>query len=44
VVVITAKELTDAERRRLNGGVQRVVAKGGQGFEALAAAVREHVA
>jgi len=44
VVVITAKDLTDAERRRLNGGVQRVVAKGGQGFEALAAAVREHVA
>ena len=44
VVVITAKELTDAERRRLNGGVQRVVAKGGQGFEALAAAVREHIA
>jgi CheY-like chemotaxis protein/anti-sigma regulatory factor (Ser/Thr protein kinase) len=43
VVVITAKDLTDAERRRLNGGVQRVVAKGRQGFEALAAAVREHV-
>jgi PAS domain S-box-containing protein len=44
VVVITAKDLTDAERRRLNGGVQRVVAKGTQGLEALAAAVREHVA
>ena len=44
VVVITAKELTDAERRRLNGGVQRVVSKGAQGLEALAAAVREHVA
>jgi PAS domain S-box-containing protein len=43
VVVITAKELTDAERRRLNGGVQRVVAKGSRGFEVLAAAVREHV-
>ena len=43
VVVITAKELTDEDRRRLNGGVERVVAKGGQGFEALAAAVREHL-
>jgi len=44
VVVITAKDLTDVERRRLNGGVQRVVSKGAQGLEALAAAVREHVA
>jgi CheY-like chemotaxis protein len=43
VVVITAKELTDEDRRRLNGGVERVVAKGGQGLEALAAAVREHL-
>ena len=43
VVVITAKELTDDDRRRLNGGVERVVAKGGRGLEALAAAVREHV-
>jgi PAS domain S-box-containing protein len=43
VAVITAKELTDEERRRLNGGVERVVAKGGQGLEALTAAVRELV-
>jgi hypothetical protein len=43
VVVITAKELTDEERRRLNGGVERVVAKGGLGLEALAATVRDHV-
>jgi PAS domain S-box-containing protein len=43
VVVITAKELTDEDRRRLNGGVERVVAKGGRGLEALAAAVREHL-
>ena len=43
VVVITAKELTEADRRRLNGGVERVVAKGGRGLEALAAAVREHL-
>jgi CheY-like chemotaxis protein len=27
VVVITAKELTDAERSRLNGGVERIIAK-----------------
>jgi signal transduction histidine kinase/CheY-like chemotaxis protein len=27
VVVITAKELTDAERNRLNGGVERIIAK-----------------
>jgi adenylate cyclase len=44
VVVITAKDLTDEDRRRLNGGVERVVAKGGLGLEALAAAVRDHVA
>jgi len=43
VVVITAKELTDEERHRLNGGVERVVAKGGLGLEALAATVRDHV-
>jgi PAS domain S-box-containing protein len=43
VVVITAKELTDEDRRRLNGGVERVVAKGGRGLEALAAVVREHL-
>jgi PAS domain S-box-containing protein len=50
VVVITAKELSDEERRRLNGDVERVVTKrggGGEpggGLEALAAVVREHVA
>jgi len=44
VVVITAKELTADDRRRLNGGVERVVSKGGRGLEALAATVREHVA
>jgi PAS domain S-box-containing protein len=50
VVVITAKELSDEERQRLNGDVERVVTKrggGGEpggGLEALAAVVREHVA
>jgi CheY-like chemotaxis protein len=43
VAVITAKELTDEERRRLNGGVERVVEKGARGLEALAATVRELV-
>jgi CheY-like chemotaxis protein len=27
VVVVTAKELTDADRRRLNGGVERIIQK-----------------
>src|SRR5262249_5653035 len=43
VVVITAMDLTDDDRRRLNGGVERVVAKGGLGLDALAATVRDHV-
>ena len=43
VVVITGKDLTDDDRRRLNGGVERVVAKGGRGLEALAMTVRGHV-
>src|SRR5204863_9988168 len=29
VVVVTAKDLTDEDRRRLNGSVMRVVSKGG---------------
>jgi hypothetical protein len=44
VVVITAKDLSDEERRRLNGGVERVVHKSGQGPEALLAEVRNLVA
>jgi CheY-like chemotaxis protein len=42
VIVITAKELTDADRRRLNGGVTRVLEKsgGGQSSEELIAEVR----
>jgi CheY-like chemotaxis protein len=43
VVVISARELTADDRRRLNGGVEQVVAKGGRGLDALAAAVLEHV-
>ncbi|HUG27732.1 MAG TPA: response regulator [Gemmatimonadales bacterium] len=40
VVVITAKTLTDADRRRLNGGVERVVQKHTLDAEALLAEVR----
>jgi PAS domain S-box-containing protein len=40
VVVITAKDLTDEDRKRLNGGVERVVHKRGHGPEALLAEVR----
>nr|NIR43077.1 response regulator [Gemmatimonadota bacterium]NIS02163.1 response regulator [Gemmatimonadota bacterium]NIT65858.1 response regulator [Gemmatimonadota bacterium]NIU53992.1 response regulator [Gemmatimonadota bacterium]NIV24615.1 response regulator [Gemmatimonadota bacterium] len=44
VVVITAKELTDDDRQRLNGGVERVVGKGNQSKEEFLAVVRDLVA
>ncbi|MEP6744111.1 MAG: response regulator, partial [Gemmatimonadota bacterium] len=40
VIVITAKDLTDDDRRRLNGGVARVVQKSQHGAEAVLAEVR----
>jgi PAS domain S-box-containing protein len=40
VVVITAKDLTDEDRRRLNGGVARVFEKGRGGPEAVLAEVQ----
>jgi len=40
VVVITAKTLTEADRRRLNGGVERVVQKHALDAESLLAEVR----
>jgi CheY-like chemotaxis protein len=43
VVVITAKTLTDEDRRRLNGGVERVLQKGAFSRETLAAEVRSLV-
>ena len=43
VVVITAKELTDADRQRLNGGVSRVLQKGGRSSDDLVAEVRHRV-
>jgi PAS domain S-box-containing protein len=44
VVVITAKDLTEEDRRRLNGGVERVVQKGGHEPQALLGEVRQLVA
>ncbi len=44
VVVITAKDLTDQDRQRLNGGVRGVVQKRPQDFEGLMAEVRSRMA
>ena len=44
VVVLTAMELSEQDRRRLNGGVERIVEKGAYGREQLLAEVRELVA
>ena len=44
VVVVTAKRLTEEERRRLNGQVERVLQKGGQSRQDLLAEIRELVA
>jgi PAS domain S-box-containing protein len=44
VVVITAKVLTNEDRRRLSTGVQRVVQKGEDTESAFLAAIRSHVA
>ncbi|HEY9385259.1 MAG TPA: response regulator [Gemmatimonadales bacterium] len=44
VVVITAKTLSDAERKRLDGGVREVVQKRSQDIEGLLSDVRKRVA
>jgi hypothetical protein len=44
VVVITAKTLTEEDRRRLNGGVQRVVQKRGLDAQDLLAEIRSLIA
>ena len=44
VVVVTAKEVTTADRQRLNGYVQKVMRKGGYGREELMQNVRDLVA
>jgi CheY-like chemotaxis protein len=35
VIVVTAKDLTDDDRRRLNGGVQEILQKGAYGRDEL---------
>ena len=44
IIVVTAMELTAGDRERLNGGVQRILQKGGYTREALLAEVRDMVA
>jgi len=44
VVVVTAKDLTEEDRRRLSGGVMGLIEKGGLDREALLAEVREQLA
>jgi hypothetical protein len=43
VVVITAKELTEEDRRRLNGSVEKVLLKGAFSRQDLLKRVREFV-
>jgi PAS domain S-box-containing protein len=43
VIVITSKDLTEADRRRLNGGVRGVVRKRSQDIDGLLADVRRRV-
>jgi adenylate cyclase len=40
VIVITAKDLTDEDHRRLNGGVERIIQKGAVSREQILAEVR----
>jgi CheY-like chemotaxis protein len=44
IVVITAKDVTPEDRRRLNGQVETVIAKGGTAREELLSEVRELLA
>jgi hypothetical protein len=43
-VVVTAKDVTDEERRRLNGNVAGLIQKGGLDRESLLEQLREQVA
>ena len=40
VVVITSKDLTEEDRRRLNGGVARIIQKGTLSFDELLGTIR----
>jgi hypothetical protein len=44
IVVVTAKDLTDEDRRRLSGEVAGLIEKGGMDRESVLAQIREHVA
>ncbi len=44
VIVITAKDLTEEDRRRLNGGVERIIQKGATSQEQLLAELRSVLA
>ena len=44
IVVVTAKAITEEDRRRLNGGVAGLIEKGGLDRESLLAQLREQVA
>jgi len=44
IIVVTAKDLTDEDRARLNGGVERILQKGAYSREALLQEVRDLVA
>ena len=44
IVVVTAKDITEEDRRRLNGGVVGLIEKGGLDLESLLAQLREQVA
>jgi DNA-binding response OmpR family regulator len=40
VIVITSKDLTEEDRRRLNGSVAQILQKGGYSFDELLAQIR----
>jgi len=44
IVVVTAKDITEQDRRRLNGGIVSLIAKGGLDRDSLLAQIREQVA
>src|SRR5215510_13472675 len=44
IIVVTAKDLSDEDRARLNGGVERILQKGAYTREALLREVRDLVA
>ena len=44
ITVVTAKELTDEDRLRINGSVERILARGALDAETMVSALREAVA